>query len=342
MNFSSDNAFGGSPEILAALSRANAGSAASYGADAITARLAGKLSDIFEREVAIFPVATGTAANSLALATLCPPHGGVVCHAESHIVTDECGAPEFFSGGARLIALETPDAKLTADAVRAKLAKFRGDVHQNLPSALSLTQSTELGTVYSCAQIAALSEIARGRNMRVHMDGARFANALVHLGCSPAEMTWKAGIDVLSFGATKNGALGAECVIFFNPAMAGDFAYRRKRAGHLFSKMRFLSAQLEAYLENDLWLSNARKANELARMLADGLAALPGVTLGHPAEANAVFAWLPRDMCAHLRKAGATFYDWEQGSDGRVLVRLVCAFATPEEDVAKFIASAAA
>ncbi len=339
MNFASDNAYGASPEILAALAAANDGPAASYGADDISQRLTRKLGEIFEREVAVFPVATGTAANSLALATFCPPWGGVVCHAESHIVTDECGAPEFFSGGARLIAIETPDAKLDPASVKAKLVRFRGDVHQNLPKVLSLTQTTELGTAYTPAEIAALSQIARGRDMRVHMDGARFANALVHLGCTPAQMTWKAGVDVLSFGATKNGALGAECVIFFDPAQAGDFAWRRKKAGHLFSKMRFLSAQLDAYLANDLWLANARRANALAARLAEGVAGIPGGALAQKIGGNTVFAWLPQAVCARLRAAGAEFYDWDRDGD-RVLVRLVCAFATPEEAVTEFIAVA--
>ena len=338
MDFSSDNAYGAWPEILAAVTEAAAGSAHSYGEDAITARLGARFCELFEREVAVFPVISGTAANALALASLVPPHGAIFCHGESHIAVDECGAPEFFTHGAKLVTLEGDGAKLTPAAVEAALAHFhKGFVHHVQPACLSLTQSTELGTVYTPDEIAALSALARAHGLRVHMDGARFANALAHLQCTPAEASWRAGVDVLSFGATKNGALGAEAVIFFDPGLAGDFAYRRKKAGHLISKMRFVAAQLEAYLTDGSWLDHAARANRLARRLAEGLRAVRGVRLAHPVEANAVFADLPIATAARLRAAGAAFYDWSPPANGRQLVRLVVSSLTPDEDVEKFL-----
>jgi len=346
MIFTSDNAFGTSPEILDALARVNVGGAASYGADDVTARLTKKFSGIFERDVAVFPVATGTAANSLALATLTPPYGAIYCHEFAHVNVDECGAPEMFSGGAKLVGIGGAGGKIDFDALALKLSLPRkGDVHQVLPSSLTITQSTESGGVYTLAELRALTELARKHELHVHMDGARFANALVSLGCTPAEMTWKSGIDVLSFGATKNGAMAAEAVVFFDPAKAADFAFRRKRAGHLFSKMRFLSVQLEAYLENDLWLRNARHANAMSKRLADGLLSIDGVTLGSPVEANEVFVRLPVDLFKRLMKSGAAFYPWDNEEDAREghvrqLVRLVTSFATSEADVDRFIALA--
>ena len=339
MNFASDNAYGASPEILAALNAAATGTARSYGEDTISRRVSERLSAIFEREVAAFPVVTGTAANSLALATLCPPYGAVFCHKDSHIVVDECAAPEFFSGGAKLAPLPGDGAKLTAKTIRDVLPRFAGGVHSPKPSAVSITQATELGTTYKLDEIRAIADVARGHGMALHMDGARFANALVSLGCTPAEMTWKAGVDALSFGATKNGALCAEAVVFFDAARAEEFQYRRKKAGHLLSKMRFISAQLDAYLDNDLWLANARRANALARKLGEGLIRIEGVTLAQPVEANGVFAWLPRDIAAGIRKQGGVFYDWMSEPE-RVMARLIVSFATPEADVAKFIEAA--
>lgn len=340
MNFSSDNAYGAAPQILAALLAASEGAVPSYGDDPITARVTERLSQIFERDVTVFPVVTGTAANSLALATLCPPYGAVFCHQESHIAVDECGAPEFYSGGARLVLLEGADAKIAPDAIESALPNFQRGVHSSKPSVISITQSTELGTVYKLAEVKALADCAHHNGMTLHMDGARFANALAHLKCKPADITWRAGVDALSFGATKNGAICAEAVMFFDKARAGDFAYRRKKGGHLISKMRFISAQLDAYLEEGLWLKQAERANTLATTLADGLKVIDGVTLAHPVEGNAVFAWMPNATVAQLRKKGAYFYDWTVGTDGRTLVRLVLSFATPEEDVAKFVAAA--
>jgi threonine aldolase len=337
MNFISDNAYGAAPEILAALAQANTGTDASYGEDAVTARVTARMCDVFEREVAVFPVITGTAANALSLATVSPPYGAIFCHAQSHIVLDECAAPEFFSGGAKLVGLKGAGAKITAAAVEAALADYQGGVHSPKPSAISITQATELGTVYRPAEIAELSDLARREAMALHMDGARFANALVHLGCTPAELTWKAGVDVLSFGATKNGALGAEAVVFFNPALVRDVEYRRKRAGHLMSKMRFVSAQLEAYLADDRWLRQAAQANALAQRMADGLGQIADAELAEMVQANALFVHLPDALVARLRQAGAQFYEWGAPKDGRTLVRLVLSFLTPEDDITRFL-----
>jgi threonine aldolase len=340
MNFISDNAYGASGEILAAVIAASAGTATSYGGDTLTAKVTARFAALFEREVAVFPVVTGTAANSLILSQFCPPYGAILCHEKSHIAVDECGAPEFFTAGAKLALIPGEDGKLTPDSIDAALQNFQSGVHSMKPSAVSITQATEVGTLYSPAEVAALAEQAHARGLKLHMDGARFANAMAHLGCSAAELTWKAGVDALSFGATKNGALMAEAAIFFDIADAHDFNWRRKRAGHLVSKMRFVSAQLDAYLEDNHWLRTAARANALARMLSDGLATIDGVTIAHPTQANAVLALLPLATARRLREAGANFYDWSPPKDGRVLARLVCSFATPEADVAKFVAIA--
>ncbi len=338
MNFASDNAYGAWPEIVAAIGAAASGAVPSYGEDVLTRTVRARLCELFERELAVFPVISGTAANALALATLVPPHGAILCHREAHIAVDECGAPEFFTHGAKLVALDGDGAKLAPGDIERALAHFqKGFVHHVQPAALSITQSTELGTVYTPDETKALSALARANGMKVHMDGARFANALAHLGCTPAEATWRAGVDVLSFGATKNGALGAEAVIFFHPQDAGDFEYRRKKSGHLISKMRFVSAQLDAYLTGGRWLVCAARANALAGRLAEGLGRIAGVEIAHPVQANAVFAWLPGAMAARLRDKGAVFYDWGPPQGGRTLVRLVTSFATPEEDVTRFL-----
>ncbi len=340
MNFASDNAYGAMPEIVAALATANKGAARSYGDDAITARLRGRLRDIFEHEVFVYPVATGTAANALALATLVPPHGAILCHAESHIAVDECGAPEFFTHGAKLVTLEGENAKLTPAAIEHALAHFqKGFVHHAQPTAISLTQATERGTVYSRDELQAISNVARKHDLKLHIDGARFANALVHLNCSPADLTWRAGVNALSFGATKNGALGAEAVIFFDEKDVADFEYRRKKSGHLLSKMRFLSAQLDAYLEDDRWLRAANHANALAQKLAHALKHIPGAEFANPVQANALFVRLPDETVARLRQRGATFYDWTPPENGKTVIRLVLSFATPLEAVDHFIAA---
>lgn len=341
MNFASDNHYGASAQILGALSAVGTTPDAAYGDDAITKRVRDKLCDIFERDVAVYPVINGTTANSLSLATLVPPHGAILCHAEAHIAVDECGAPEFFTHGAKLVPIEGADGKITPDAIEQALRHFqKGAVHHVQPMAVSLTQSTELGTVYSPAELKAISVVARKHGLKVHVDGARFANALVGLGCTPAEMTWKSGVDVLSFGATKNGALAAEAVVFFDPADARDFEFRRKKSGHLISKMRFVSAQLEAYLADDHWLANARRANGLAQRLAQGLAQAGGIEIAHPVSANAVFASMSAAKAQKLRDAGARFYDWGAPKDGRVLARLMLSFATPDEAVSKLIDAA--
>ncbi len=334
MNFCSDNVAGVSPEIFEALAAANHGAATSYGEDEVTARVMRRFSEIFEREVTVFPLITGTAANALALASLVPPWGVIFCHAEAHIAVNECGAPEFYAGGARVTGLPGPEGKIAAEQLTALLPEEGSPVHDMQPRAVSLTQATEAGTVYRPEEVAAIAEVARRHRLGVHMDGARFANAVVHLGVSPAEITWKAGVDVLSFGATKNGAMAAEALIFFDKERAADCAFRRKRGGHLLSKMRFVSTQLEAYLAQDLWLRNARHANAMAQRLADGLRGLPGVTLRYRVETNAVFPELADALISDLYEKGFRFYRWSGNC-----VRLVTAFNTEAADVDAFIAA---
>lgn len=339
MNLKSDNVTGVAPEIITALLTANNGTAMPYGADEYTQRLETQFNELFETEVTIFPVATGTAANALALSVITPPFGSIYCHTESHINVDECGAPEFYTGGAKLVTLCSNDGKIHAPDLAAALNRSgAGVVHHVQPAAVSITQATEAGTIYSIDQIHALAEVTHSHSLYLHMDGARFANAVASLGCSPAETTWRAGVDVLCFGATKNGAMAAEAVVFFNPALAKTFGYRRKRSGHLFSKMRFLSAQLEAYLQNDLWLKNAHHANRMARKLAQGLVGLPGVRLCYPVEANEIFIQLPESVISSLLADGFHFYRW--GEENLSTVRLVTAFTTQETDVTAFIAAA--
>lgn len=341
MNFASDNTATVAPPILDAIVKANAGYALGYGNDEWTRGVERRLSEIFEREVAAFLVPTGTAANALALAHIAPPWGVVFCHSESHIATDECGAPEFFGGGLKLVGLAGDGAKIAPQALQAALAGYAGDhrPHQMIASALSLTQASEAGTIYRTEEIAALCDAAKGRGLAVHMDGARFANALVRLNATPAQITWRAGIDVLSFGATKNGALAAEAVVIFDPERAKFFGERRKRGGHLLSKHRFLAAQFAAYLSGDLWLRLARHANDMADRLAQKLTAL-GLQPLWPVEANLVFVALPRSLNDKLKAAGASYY--VRTSEGlnlpadRVLARLVTSFSTQREDIDRF------
>ncbi|GAB0115952.1 threonine aldolase family protein [Acidisoma sp. 7E03] len=341
-NFCSDNVAPIAPEIMAAMAAANTGNVSSYGADPWTTRLTDRLAAIFETDLVVFPVATGTAANALALSTLVPPYGSVLCAEVAHINTDECGAPEFFTGGAKLVGLPTEDGRLQAAQIAEPIAHARSlGVHFMQPQAVSITQSTEWGAVYSVEELRALGAAAHAHGIALHMDGARFANALVHLGCTPAEMTWKAGVTALSFGATKNGAMAAEAVIFFEPARAWGFAERRKRAAHLWSKQRFMSAQLVAYLEDDLWLRHARHANGQAARLAEGLGALPGVSMLHPVQANEVFAVMPEGMVAALEAEGFGFYRWTGRVGGdQAVIRLVTSFATRPQGVEDFIAAA--
>jgi threonine aldolase len=341
MNFASDNAAPVAPAILDALAEANRGYARGYGNDDWTRAVERRFGEIFERQVAAFLLPTGTAANALALAQVAPPWGVVLCHSESHIATDECGAPEFFGHGLKLVGVTGEAGKITHEGLQAALAGYGGhSPHEMIPAVLSISQATEAGTVYRTTEIATLAEIARQRSLALHMDGARFANALVRLNATPAEMTWRCGVDVLSFGATKGGALGAEAVIFFDPAAAAFFGERRKRGGHLLSKHRFIAAQLLAYLAEDRWLTLARHANAMADKLADGLTAI-GLRRVWPVDANLVFVVLPRPLEAKLRAAGASYYIRSSESvaigPDQVLIRLVTSFATIDADIAAFV-----
>jgi threonine aldolase len=348
MWFVSDNAGPAHPSVLAALARANAGYAAGYGADEASARVTARLREVFEApEAAVFLVGTGTAANALALACLCPPWATVFCHRYAHVQEDECGAIGFYAGGAPLTLVDGAHGRIDPDALAAAVAKAGPSVHQPQRGALTLTNATEAGAVYHPDAVARLAEIAKAAGLPVHMDGARFANAVAALGCTPAELTWRAGVDALSFGGTKNGLLGVEAVILFDPARAWEFELRRKRAGHLFSKHRFLAAQMEAYLDDGLWLDLARAANARAAALAAGLARVPGARLDHPTEANEVFASWPAAAHRRAQAAGARYYLWsfddprgaslDGPADQPVGARLVCGWSTAEADVARFL-----
>ena len=341
MYFASDNTAGVAPEILEALARANTGYALGYGNDDWTRRVERRFAELFEKEVAVFLVPTGTVANALALAHVTPPWGAVLCHKDSHVATDECGAPEFFGGGIKLVGLAGEGAKISAATLRAALAGAWGGPHHVSPAALSLSQATECGTIYRVAEVRELAEIAHARGMLVHADGARIGNALARMNVSLAEITWKAGVDVLSFGATKGGALGAEAVIFFDPARGAFMQDRRKRGGALASKHRFIAAQMEAYLAGDLWLKLARHANAMADLLAAGLTAA-GCKPIWPVEANEVFAPITLDADKRLKAAGAMYYPWPGEDLGieadKILVRLVTSFQTTRDDVEKFLA----
>jgi threonine aldolase len=341
MNFASDNTAPVAPDILDAIFEANRGFALGYGNDDWTRSVERRLSEIFERDVAAFLAPTGTAANALALAQVSPPWGVVFSHSESHIATDECGAPEFFGHGLKLEGLSGEGGKIAAEVLQAALADYGGhSPHQMVPAALSITQASEAGTVYRTNEIATLAELAHQRSLAVHMDGARFANALVRLNATPADMTWRSGVDVLSLGATKGGALAAEAVIFFDPGAAAFFGERRKRGGHLLSKHRFIAAQFLAFLADNRWLALARHANAMADRLAEELAAI-GLSPVWAVEANLVFVMLPRALDATLRAAGANYYvrtshGLDVGAD-KVLVRLVTSFATSEEEIERFV-----
>jgi threonine aldolase len=350
MNFASDNAAGVAPPILEAIAAANSGFALAYGQDDVTARVRQRFCEIFEREVAVWLVPTGTGANALALAHVSPPWGAVLCHAESHIIVDECGAPEFFGGGLKLIGLPGTAGKIAPETLGEALQRGPwGGPHHVTASVLSLTQATEAGTVYRVEEVRALADAAHAQGLAVHMDGARFTNALVRQNVLPAQATWKAGVDVLSFGATKCGALAAEAIVFFDPARGAQMDDRRKRGGQLVSKHRFIAAQFEAFLADDLWLKLARHANAQADQLAARLTAA-GFAPVWPVEANEVFVVLPQRVDARLKAAGASYYPWvSQGlPDGMtvaadaVLVRLVTSFATSDAEVARFGEIAAA
>jgi threonine aldolase len=336
LNFRSDNVATVAPEILRAIAAANHGPAASYGEDEYSALLKRRFSELFETEVTVFPVSTGTAANALSLASCARPWGAVYCHEEAHIHTAEGGATEAFSGGAKLIALPGKDYKLEAEVLTEKLERAeRGIRNRPQPDAVSVTQASEYGTVYRLDELAAIGACARQAGIRFHMDGARFANALATLGCTPAQMTWRCGVDILSFGATKNGAMGTEAIVVFDQALAEPLSYRLRRAGQTWSKMRFAAAQLIAYVENGLFLRLASHANALASRLGSELAALPGVRLVAPVEANLVFAALPERAIQALAAAGARFA--RRRGD---VIRLVTRFDQDPAEIDRFIALA--
>ncbi len=346
MNFASDNGAGVAPQILDAIVELSRVYAPAYGADEFTSRAQALLSDVFETRVAAFLVATGTAANALALSALVDPWDAVFCHEEAHIHDDECGAPEFFAGGAKLVGIAGEGGKITPEGLRDTVERFpRGLVKSAQPGALSLSQATEAGMVYGASEVSELSSIARRNGISVHMDGARFANALVSVKATPADMTWRAGVDILTLGATKNGALACEAVLFFDPAQAANFAFQRKRGGQTLSKGRFLGAQMEAYLADGLWLRLAERANASARRLAHGLATTRGVRLAWPTEANEVFVVAPTAMVERWRAAGALFHEWSTRSlaperaprNGETLVRLVASFETESNEIDRFM-----
>jgi len=331
MRFFSDNAAPAHPRVLEAIAAANRVDTA-YDGDDLSRRLDGAFSDLFGTQVRAFWVTTGTAANCLALAALCPPYRAILCHRDAHIEVDEAGAPGFFTGGGKLILLDGQGAKITPDAVTSACDDIRNDVHQVQPAAISITNATEYGLVYRVAEVAALGEVAKQRGLNFHMDGARLANALASTGETLADVTWRAGVDALSFGFVKNGGLNAECLILFRTELADEVAVRRKRAGHLLSKGRYLAAQILALLEDDLWLENARAANAAARKLAE---AAPH-RLVYPVEANELFLNVTGDEAAMLRSQGFDFYDWGPGEirlvtsweqQGEALDRLASAIA---------------
>jgi threonine aldolase len=343
MNFRSDNEAGAHPAIIEAVGRAfAAGAVHSYGADEWTHKVERRLREIFDKpDLAAYPVATGTAANVLALACCCPPWGAIYCNPASHIAVDEANAPQFYTGGAKLVSIDGLAGKVDPRKLAAALAEpVYGVVHHPQPAAVNISQATECGAAYSPEEIAAIATATHRHGLKLHMDGARFANALSFVGCTPAELSWKAGVDVLSLGATKNGALGAEVVIFFNSAAAKEFEFFRKRGGHLFSKMRLLSSQLDAYFTDGLWLANARHANAMARRLVAGLTPLPGTSLLYPVDANEIFVVLPAPMHDALQAAGAQYHPWPSDRPGERAFRLVTAFDTAPADIDRFLSIA--
>ena len=333
VKFASDNVAGACPEVLDAILKANDGDRAPYGDDEISKNLQDKFSEIFEKEVIVFPTSSGTAANALALSTMTPSFGNIYCHKLSHINVDECGAPEFYTGGAKLVNLNGVNGKITAEELNNSISG-KGVVHHTQPSSVSITQLCETGEAYELDEIKKISEIAHNHKLNMHMDGARFANALVSLDCSPAEMTWKSGIDVLSFGATKNGCLAAEAIIFFKPELVGNLPFLMKRAGHLLSKMSFVSAQLDAYITNEVWLRNAKHANAMGKKLSQGLDQHKNIELAYPTDANEIFVKIPKDIIDQLNSEGYKINDDEW--DGKA-VRLVTAWNTNLSDIETFL-----
>ncbi|MEZ5812705.1 MAG: low specificity L-threonine aldolase [Rhizobiaceae bacterium] len=344
MNFKSDNCAGAHPKITENLAANASGFAASYGASDVDRRAEEMFCDLFGRQVAVFFVGTGTAANALAMTAVNRPGGVVFCHPQAHIFEDECGAPEYFTGGARLAGVDGAFGRMDPDGLVEAIGRHPADfVHNGQPMAVSITQSTEIGTLYAPGDIDAISTIGRKNGLPLHMDGARFANALVALDLTPAAMTVERGVDIVSFGGTKNGCWCAEALVFLDPDMAADVPFLRKRAAHLFSKSRFIAAQFEAYLADGLWLELARHSNAMATALAEGLAASSNCRLAWQPEANEVFPVIKRQTAARLVDAGAEFHEWpmpsfggEKLGDDEMLCRLVTSFATTEEDVARF------
>lgn len=341
MDFVSENTSPVHPAIVEAVARANTGYATNFEQEAWSARALDRLKEVFERDLVALPVVTGTAANAVALSALVPPYGAVLCHWDAHIETDECGAPELFTAGARQIGLPGAHGKLDPDALRTHLDRARfGVVHAVQPSAVSLTQLTEAGTAYSLDELAALSEIAKSRGLKIHVDGARFANALVARRATPAEMSWKAGIDVLCLGTTKTGTFGVEVMIAFDPDIGRVLSYMRKRGGHFVPKSRFLAAQIEAYLTDDLWLKNAAHANSVAKALANRLAACPGVKIVHPVDGNEVFATMPDALADFLFEKGFRFTrDWRLEPRHH---RFVASWASSFDDVEALVSACSA
>ncbi|MFW0785871.1 low specificity L-threonine aldolase [Gordonia sp. CPCC 206044] len=328
--FASDNAAGASGQIVDAVVRVAFDAQPAYGLDPVTASARMRMSEVFERDVDLHFVATGSAANSLALAALARPWGSILCHRSSHIQVDECGGPEFFTGGAKLVLLDGDDGKVDPAALQRAARDRVGDVHSAQPQVLSITQATETGSVYTLDEIGTLTDIARDAGLRVHMDGARFANALVSVGANPAEMSWRAGVDILSFGVTKNGGMTTDAVVSFDPTLAGELAFRVKRAGQLGSKLRFEAAQVDAYLADDLWLRNARHANAMGERLRTGLGAIPQARVQGSPRANMVFCALPDPVVDALIDRGFVFH---HGIGGPGVARFVTSHATTPEGV---------
>jgi threonine aldolase len=324
MRFFSDNAASAHPAVLEAMAAANMVDTA-YDGDALSQALDAAFSDVFEAPVKAYWIASGTAANALGLAALCPPYGSILCHRDAHIQNDECNAPEFFTHGAKLALMDGTQAKITPAALQDKIAATPSGVHWAQPKAASITNATEYGCVYTPDEVAALGAICREHGLGLHMDGARFANAIAHLDCAPADVTWRAGVDILSFGFVKNGGLSSEAIVFFKPELAAGFVERRKRGGHLLSKGRYSAAQILALLKGNLWLNNARAANDGATSLADAL----GDRLIHPVQANEVFARMTPDEAAAVRAQGFDFYDWAEGE-----VRFVISWDQPAHEIA--------
>jgi threonine aldolase len=330
-DFASDNTAAICPSAWEALAEANSDAEISYGDDKWTRRVVARVCEIFETDCEAFLIFNGTAANALALAQLCRSHHAVICHESAHCQTDECGAPEFFSGGAKLVPVAGTNGKLDAENIRS--AFLRGDVHSSKPRVLSLTQATEFGTIYQRTEIENLAALAREHSLFVHMDGARFANAVAALDCRPKEITWQAGVDVLCFGGTKNGTAAGELVIFFKKELAEEFDYRAKQAGQLASKMRFLAAPWAGVLEADVWIDNARHSNESARQLARKLSPILGAEPVFPCEANSVFYRFPESLVAALHGRGWQFFKFVEPD----VYRLMCSWATTETIMADFV-----